>query len=145
MTQTPTFPLTPIERKFIVRRERYEAYVPPDAAPVPFERSEVASRTAWAALRNYMHRPRCARWKPIPISLHQRLPSAAIVPLANLVAASLLVFELLYFPTCHPELHPRLARGRLLAPDDVRRSFAVSRTPYDMVRVLGRIFARRLD
>jgi hypothetical protein len=145
MPETPTFPLTPIERKFVVRRERYEAYVPPVTSPAPFERDEEASRQASRSLRNYMHRPRRARRKPIPISLHQRLPSAVIVPLANLVAAGLMVFELIYFAVCHPELHPRLARRRLLVPNDVRKSFVVSRTPFEMLRVLGRMFARRLD
>lgn len=145
MPETPTFPLTPIERKFVVRRERYEAYVPPVTSPVPFEREEEASRQASRSLRHYMHRPRRTPRKPIPISLHQRVPSAAIVPLANLVAAALMVLELPFFAACHPELHPRLARRRLIAPGDVLKSFAVSRTPFEMLRVLGRIFARRLD
>ncbi len=143
MPETPTFPLPPIDAKFQARLERSRDYVPPETVSLPDCPRPDFRGEASRALRRYMRRDR----EPIVLetgpSLLEQLPERAVSPLCTGVAVGLLVVELLYFVTCRPDVHPRLARRNVLSPVDVKKSLVVSRDLRTAARTLIRTFVRR--
>jgi hypothetical protein len=158
MSDTPMFPLTPVELKHVVRLQRFREYVPPETDPQPFRNSNIFVHAAARVLKRHMRlhwdpvtapneerSPRTSSRSPVRqgISLHDQLPSQLVHPVALLIASSVLVLQLIYYRMSRADLHPRLIRKRLLTPLDIRKCALVSRTGIEFVRVSWRIFERR--
>jgi hypothetical protein len=149
MPETPTFPILPVDRRFLERLDRYRNPEPREY-PQPTDTGETDRRLRSAAgntlhryFRRTFHDPALEAGRPGP-SLYDLCPQGARPAVALLLAVALLPFLVLALVVLRTDLHPRLRRYRVVTPTDVLKGLAVTRRVFAFARLLARQVVRRL-
>lgn len=149
MPETPTFPILPVDRRFLERLDRFRNPVPREY-PQPTDTGEADRRLRSAAqgtLRRYFRRtffdPTLVEPPPGP-SLYDRWPAWARPAAGLFFAVAFLPFLALALAVLRTDLHPRLSRYRMVTPTDVLKGLAVTRRVFAFAKLIARLFVRRL-
>lgn len=142
MPETPTFPILPVDRRYLERLDRSRA---PRTRHIPQADDTTAAdlrRTAAGhTLRRYFRRtffdPRLVAPRPGP-SLLDRCPKWGRPTVAMYVAVAVLPFVALALAILRTDLHPRLSRVRALTPTEVMKVLVVTRRLFGFAKLLTR-------
>jgi hypothetical protein len=149
MPETPTFPILPVDRRFLERLDRFrnpvsrEYHQPTNTAEAEQRLRSAATVTLTRYFRRTFYDPRLDTPRPGP-SLFDRYPRRVRPAVALLLAVACLPFLVLALTVLRTDLHPRLQRYRALTPTDVLKGLAVTRRPFAFARLLARQVVRRL-